>query len=262
MDLIPYWNEGIGVIDDVMVLRVCAQLSQDYERGGLSTAAEASLDRMANQSEKITAFLGGPIYDKLKAYCAKLGDLKVRGATPTELAPILEETHKIIVYQEQVMKIANALTNYSMAEADDLHKTINKKITEIMAAHRERFHKGAVENGVPPDKAASIFDLMEKFGGYGFNKSHSAAYALIAYQTAYLKAHFGGICALATSEMGSIDPSSVCGRVPQPRIPCCRTSASFKGSRWRERIASAWWRLRRGRSHRCDPGPAEAAPSI
>ena len=81
MDLIPDWNEGIGVIDDVMVLRVCAALSQDYDRGALPSAAESALERMANQSEKIQAFLGGPIYDKLKSYCSKLGDLKVRGAT-------------------------------------------------------------------------------------------------------------------------------------------------------------------------------------
>ena len=85
MDLIPDWNEGIGVIDDVMVLRVCAALSQDLSRGSLPTSAEAALERMANQSEKITEFLGGPIYDKLKQYCSKLGDLKVRGATSTEL---------------------------------------------------------------------------------------------------------------------------------------------------------------------------------
>jgi DNA polymerase-3 subunit alpha len=124
-----------------------------------------------------------------------------------QLAPILEETYGVIVYQEQVMKIAVALAHYSMAEADDLRKAMGKKIAEIMAGHRERFCKGAVANGVPPDKAASIFDLMEKFGGYGFNKSHSAAYALIAYQTAYLKAHFPVefLAALLTSEMGSID---------------------------------------------------------
>jgi hypothetical protein len=85
MDLIPDWNEGIGVIDDVMVLRVCAALSQDYDRGSLTGAAEASLERMANQSDKIKEFLGGPIYDKLKAYCAKLNELKVRGATPATL---------------------------------------------------------------------------------------------------------------------------------------------------------------------------------
>jgi len=81
MDLIPDWNEGIGVIDDVMVLRVCAGLSQDTNRGDLSSSAEAALERMANQADKIKEFLGGPLYDKLKAYCSKLGELKVRGAT-------------------------------------------------------------------------------------------------------------------------------------------------------------------------------------
>jgi uncharacterized membrane protein YkvA (DUF1232 family) len=81
MDLIPDWNEGIGVIDDVMVLRVIATLSQDFDRGPLEGGTESSLERMANQAEKIQEFLGGPLFDKLKAYCAKLGDLKVRGAT-------------------------------------------------------------------------------------------------------------------------------------------------------------------------------------
>ena len=85
MDLIPDWNEGIGVIDDVMVLRVCAALTQDMNRGSLPGTAEASFERMANQSEKISEFLGGPVYDKLKAYCAKLNELKVRGATPSTL---------------------------------------------------------------------------------------------------------------------------------------------------------------------------------
>lgn len=85
MDLIPDWNEGIGVIDDVMVLRVCAQLVQGHERGALPTGVEVALDRMANEADKITAFLGGPIYDKLKAYCAKLADQAVRGRTPMQL---------------------------------------------------------------------------------------------------------------------------------------------------------------------------------
>jgi DNA polymerase-3 subunit alpha len=124
-----------------------------------------------------------------------------------ELEPILKETYGVIVYQEQVMKIAGALANYSMAEADGLRKAMGKKIPAIMAEHRDRFMKGAEANGISADKAKSIFDLMEKFGGYGFNKSHSAAYALIAYQTAYLKAHFPVefIAALLTSEMGSSD---------------------------------------------------------
>ena len=85
MDLIPDWNEGIGVIDDVMVLRVCAQLTQGHERGKLPGGADAALDRMANEADKITAFLGGAIYDKLKSYCAKLVDQAVRGRTPMQL---------------------------------------------------------------------------------------------------------------------------------------------------------------------------------
>jgi uncharacterized membrane protein YkvA (DUF1232 family) len=86
MDLIPDWNEGIGVLDDVMVLRVCAQLTQGYERGALPAAVEVSLERMANEAEKITEFLGGVIYDKLRAHCAKLVDHQVRGRSPAHLA--------------------------------------------------------------------------------------------------------------------------------------------------------------------------------
>jgi DNA polymerase-3 subunit alpha len=124
-----------------------------------------------------------------------------------ELEPILKETYGVIVYQEQVMKIASALANYTMAEADKLRKAMGKKIAAMMAQQRERFVKGAASNGIAEEKSKALFDLMEKFGGYGFNKSHSAAYALIAYQTAYLKAHFPVcfIAALLTSEMHSID---------------------------------------------------------
>jgi DNA polymerase-3 subunit alpha len=123
------------------------------------------------------------------------------------LEPILKETYGVILYQEQVMKIAGALASYSMAEADGLRKAMGKKIVEKMAEHRQRFIDGAVANNAPAATAKKIFDLMEKFGGYGFNKSHSAAYALIAFQTAYLKAHFTVefMAALLTSEMHSID---------------------------------------------------------
>jgi DNA polymerase III subunit alpha len=107
-----------------------------------------------------------------------------------ELEPVLKETYGVILYQEQVMKIAGVLANYSMADADGLRKAMGKKIVSMMEEHRGLFLKGAKENKHDPKKAAELFDLMEKFGGYGFNKSHSAAYALIAYQTAYLKANF------------------------------------------------------------------------
>jgi DNA polymerase-3 subunit alpha len=124
-----------------------------------------------------------------------------------ELEPILKETYGVIVYQEQVMNIAGILASYSMAEADDLRKAMGKKIQEILAEHRERFLQGTADNNIPSDKAEMIFNLIEKFGGYGFNKSHSAAYALIAFQTAYLKAHFPVefIASLLTSEMHSTD---------------------------------------------------------
>jgi len=124
-----------------------------------------------------------------------------------ELEPILKETYGVIVYQEQVMKIAGVLANYKMAEADDLRKAMGKKIPEILAKHRQRFMQGTADNGIATDKAGRIFSLIEKFGGYGFNKSHSAAYALIAFQTAYLKAHFPVefIASLLTSEMQSTD---------------------------------------------------------
>ncbi|BBO79559.1 DNA-directed DNA polymerase [Desulfosarcina ovata subsp. sediminis] len=123
------------------------------------------------------------------------------------LAPILEETYGVIVYQEQVMQVAGVLAGYTMADADSLRKAIGKKIEALMAKHREKFVDGAVENGVDRKVATELFDLIEKFGGYGFNKSHSAAYALIAYQTAYLKAHFPVefMAALLTSEIDTID---------------------------------------------------------
>jgi DNA polymerase-3 subunit alpha len=136
----------------------------------------------------------------------KHGKKKVEYLVP-QLEPILKETYGVVVYQEQVMKIAGDLANYSMAEADDLRKAMGKKIPEILAKHRERFMQGAADNAIPPDKAGKIFYLMEKFGGYGFNKSHSAAYSMIAYQTAFLKAHFPVefMASLLTSEMHSTD---------------------------------------------------------
>ncbi|WP_028582917.1 DNA polymerase III subunit alpha [Desulfogranum mediterraneum] len=107
-----------------------------------------------------------------------------------QIKPVLEETYGVIVYQEQVMKISNILAGYSLGDADILRRAMGKKIPEVMEEEREKFMAGAEKKQVDKDKAKYIFDLMAKFAGYGFNKSHSAAYALIAYQTAYLKAHY------------------------------------------------------------------------
>jgi len=136
----------------------------------------------------------------------KHGRKKIEYELP-ELKEILEETLGVIVYQEQVMQIANRLAGYSLGEADLLRRAMGKKIAEEMAAQRERFVTGAVQRGYPPKKIEKIFDLMAQFAGYGFNKSHSAAYALLAYHTAYLKTHYPVefMAALLTSVTGNTD---------------------------------------------------------
>ncbi|MGE3956363.1 MAG: DNA polymerase III subunit alpha [Vicinamibacterales bacterium] len=108
----------------------------------------------------------------------------------SELEPVLQDTYGVIAYQEQVMRISNVLAGFSLGEADLLRKAMGKKNPEVMAKMRGKFVKGAVEKGHPEKKAAHIFELMEHFAGYGFNKSHSTAYAYLAYQTAYLKANY------------------------------------------------------------------------
>ena len=122
-----------------------------------------------------------------------------------ELKELLEETYGVIVYQEQVMQISNRLAGYSLGEADLLRRAMGKKKAEVMAQEREHFVKGAVARGFAQRKIEKIFDLMEQFAGYGFNKSHSAAYAYLAFVTAYLKAHYpvDFMAALLTSETGN-----------------------------------------------------------
>ncbi|ADH62755.1 DNA polymerase III, alpha subunit [Allomeiothermus silvanus DSM 9946] len=106
------------------------------------------------------------------------------------LEPILRETYGIPVYQEQIMQIASAAAGYSLGEADLLRRAMGKKKMEEMVKHRAQFKKGAAQRGIPEDEADRLFDLLEAFANYGFNKSHSAAYAILTYQTAYVKAHY------------------------------------------------------------------------
>jgi DNA polymerase-3 subunit alpha len=123
-----------------------------------------------------------------------------------ELKPILEETYGVILYQEQVMRISSVVAGYSLGGADLLRRAMGKKNLEAMAKERDRFVKGALERGHPEKKVVKIFNLMEEFAGYGFNKSHSAAYAYLAFVTAYLKAHYpiDFMAALLTSETGNV----------------------------------------------------------
>lgn len=123
------------------------------------------------------------------------------------LEPILRPTNGVILYQEQVMEIARVLAGYTLGGADLLRRAMGKKKPEEMAKQRKTFTDGAVRNGVEESTASYIFDLMEKFAGYGFNKSHSAAYALVAYQTAWLKAHYPAafMAAVLSSDMDNTD---------------------------------------------------------
>ncbi len=125
----------------------------------------------------------------------------------SKLKDILKDTYGVIVYQEQVMQIASLLANYTLGEADILRRAMGKKNIEEMAAQKKRFLSGAKENGLKDKKAEEIFDLMANFAEYGFNKSHSAAYALISYQTSWLKAHFRTefMAAILSTEMEDTD---------------------------------------------------------
>ncbi len=137
----------------------------------------------------VSLYRPGPM-DNIPQYCnRKHGREEVDCLHPL-LKPVLEETYGVIIYQEQVMQIAQVLADYSLGEADLLRRAMGKKIKEEMAAQRDRFVSGAVAKGVEEAKASEIFALVDKFAGYGFNKSHAAAYAVVAYQTAYMKTHY------------------------------------------------------------------------
>ena len=125
----------------------------------------------------------------------------------SEIEPLLKETYGVIVYQEQVMQIANVVAGYSLGEADLLRRAMGKKKAEVMAEHRAKFLGGARERGFPEAVTSKLFDLMEQFAGYGFNKSHSAAYGFLAYITAYLKTHHTVefMAALLTAELRNAD---------------------------------------------------------
>ena len=146
---------------------------------------------------------GGMIDDFINR---KHGKTKVAYDLP-QLQEILEETFGVILYQEQVMQIANRLASFSLGEADILRRAMGKKKKEEMAAQRAKFMSGCVANKIAEKKAERLFNLMEEFAGYGFNKSHSCAYALLAYQTAYLKTHYPVefMAALLTSDAGNTE---------------------------------------------------------
>ena len=158
-----------------------------------SSGMRDALRKLAPDSiEELTAIISlyrpGPMKNIDMFVNRKFGREKIEYPHPL-LESILENTYGVIIYQEQVMQIAQVLSGYSLADADLLRRAMGKKDREAMARETERFVKGAVANGVDERTARGIFDLVNEFAGYGFNKSHAAAYALISYHTAYLKAH-------------------------------------------------------------------------
>ncbi|HCL62291.1 MAG TPA: DNA polymerase III subunit alpha [Rhizobiales bacterium] len=166
-------------------------------------------DRFEDIIAIVALYRPGPM-DNIDSYVnRKHGREEIETLHPM-IEPILKETYGVIIYQEQVMQIAQVLSGFSLGEADLLRRAMGKKIKKEMTAQKTRFVEGGVGNGVDRTRAEYIFELVAKFAGYGFNKSHAAAYALIAYQTAYLKANYPTefLAASMTLDMGNADKLS------------------------------------------------------
>ncbi|MDR2366854.1 MAG: DNA polymerase III subunit alpha [Deltaproteobacteria bacterium] len=164
---------------------------QIENEGILSTMVRFSPTRIEDLIALVAIYRPGPLQNRVDEIYINIKNGFAKPEYELEaLRPILEETMGVIVYQEQVMRIAQVLANYTLGQADELRKAMGKKLPAEMEKHRAIFMKGATGNGVPQDKAKHIFDMMASFSEYGFNKSHSAGYAFIIFQTAYLKAHY------------------------------------------------------------------------
>lgn len=220
-DAVRFIKEGRGIdldinalpLDDVLTYQLLTRGETDgvfqLESSGMK---EILVGLKPDCIEDVIALLSlyrpGPLKSGMvpEFIARKQGKTKIVYEVPA-LESILKETYGVILYQEQVMQIASTLAHYSMGEADTLRKVMSKKNPADMEKERPKFLAGAKKNKIPEDKAKKIFEQMETFAGYGFNKSHSAAYAMISYQTAYLKAHFPVefMTALLTSERNNRD---------------------------------------------------------
>src|SRR6185295_2597800 len=166
-------------------------------------------DRFEDIIALVALYRPGPLAN-IPTYCARKRGTEQPDYIHPKIEPILRETFGVIIYQEQVMQAAQVLAGYSLGEADLLRRAMGKKIRKEMQAQRNRFISGATERGVERGQADAIFELLERFADYGFNKSHAAAYALVAYQTAYLKANYPVefLAASMTLETGNTDKLS------------------------------------------------------
>ena len=183
----------------------------------------------------VALYRPGPM-ENIPTYCEVKNGLREIESVHPLIDYILEETQGIIVYQEQVMQIAQVMAGYSLGGADLLRRAMGKKIKEAMDAERPKFETGAAENGVPAKKASEVFDLLEKFANYGFNKSHAAAYAVVSYQTAWLKTNhpvefMAGVmnCDIHLTDKLSVYFEEVKKGLELPWLPPCvnRSDATF-----------------------------------
>ncbi len=188
------WRVGQVPLDDPAAFEILKNANtvavfQLESRGMQGMLREAKPDRFEDIIALVALYRPGPM-DLIPSFIArKHGKEQVHYPDP-RVEPVLRETYGIMVYQEQVMQMAQIIGGYSLGGADLLRRAMGKKKPEEMAEHRQLFRDGSSKSGLKTDKADEIFDLMEKFAGYGFNKSHAAAYALLAYHTAWLKAHY------------------------------------------------------------------------
>ena len=238
-----------GLMDDISTIPLDDEASYKLYAAAKTVAVfqvESSgmmdaLKRMKpNCIEDIVALVAlyrpGPM-ENIPTYCEVKNGLKERESVHPSIDQILEETQGIIVYQEQVMQIAQVMGGYSLGGADLLRRAMGKKIAEEMAKERPKFEKGAMANGVDKKKAKEVFDLLEKFANYGFNKSHAAAYAVVSYQTAWLKANhpvefMAGVmnCDIHLTDKLAVYFEEVRKRLELPWVPPCvnRSDATFK----------------------------------
>jgi DNA polymerase-3 subunit alpha len=204
------------------------QLESEGMRGLCRQFELSSIDEISDLS---ALYRPGPM-DWIPEYIrGKRNPQSVRYAHPL-LESVCKKTYGVLIYQEQVMEAARVIAGYSMGGADILRRAMGKKKVEVMAAQREVFVKGAEQNGLSAEKANEIFDILAKFAGYGFNKSHSISYAIIAYQTAYLKAHYPMefFAALLSSELGNPEKiTSLISRVRNAGIPVLGANINHSG---------------------------------
>ena len=210
-------NEGVKIdietlpYEDEPTFKMLAEgkgigVFQMESAGMRDSMRKMKLDSIEDIIALISLYRPGPMENIPNYIATKLGKKKPDYLHPI-LKPVLQETHGVIIYQEQVMQIAQILAGYSLGSADLLRRAMGKKIKAEMDAQRAMFVNGAVDKKVDKQKAEEIFDLVAKFAGYGFNKSHAAAYAVIGYNTAYLKAHYPAefLCACMNMELTDTD---------------------------------------------------------